>query len=382
MKTERFDISIIGGGPAGAACAIYLSGLGFDVCLVEKKKFPREVICGEFLSGEVFRNLNEMSLTDEFYRLNPNPIKSVRFIFDDERESASPLNFPAYSLKRSTFDNFLINAAENKGVNIFQPAEVKEIIESSNIYILKIKREGEEELQISSRILAAAYGKQNILDKSLGRKFAGTKSNFYGVKFHLDKSNFKYFEDSEIRMHSSPGVYCGLNAVDGNTVNVCFLRYIKNNFQPSRDFLSGYIAGSRSLNKMFHPGYDKIIKSLPLWGTGNIYFGKKRPVEKGIFMVGDAAGMIAPLTGDGIGMAFQSAKLFAEITAYLHHGKITRNKAEELYTSKWNSLFRRRILVSSIIQKMLMNDSYRIAAKYLLSLHAGILPGLIKITRG
>ena len=48
---------------------------------------------------------------------------------------------------------------------------------------------------------------------------------------------------------------------------------------------------------------------LLIFGTGNIYFGKKNLVENGIYMVGDASGIIAPLSGDGIGMAFESAKI-------------------------------------------------------------------------
>ena len=75
MKSN-FEIGIIGGGPAGSAAAAYLAGYGFDVCLFEKKSFPRETLCGEFLSTEVIHFLKEINLFDEFISLNPNKIKS------------------------------------------------------------------------------------------------------------------------------------------------------------------------------------------------------------------------------------------------------------------------------------------------------------------
>ncbi len=382
MRTENHDIAIIGGGPAGAAYAIYLSGLGIDVCLVEKKKFPREVICGEFLSGEVIESLAEMNLTDNFFSLSPNQIRSVKFIFDDKGTAASTLSFPAYSLRRSTFDYFLLNAAKQNGTNIIQPAEVKEICRDGKIFKMKIKRQEGDEVQISSAILAAAYGKQNVLDKYLERSFTGVRTNYYGVKFHIDKRLFKHFEDSEIRMYSSPGVYCGLNAVDNNMVNLCFLRNRRDNSESSKDFLYNFISRIKSLEELFYPSYEQELKSISKFGTANIYFGKRQKVENGVFMIGDSAGMIAPLSGDGIAMAFQSAKLLAVISMDIINGKIKRNKAEELYSSEWNYLFRKRKFAASIIQKIILNNPYRNAIKYFVKFNDSILPDLIKITRG
>ena len=59
------DVAIVGGGPAGSATALYLRRRGYDVCLFEKKGFPRETVCGEFLSNEVTESLTELGLMDE-----------------------------------------------------------------------------------------------------------------------------------------------------------------------------------------------------------------------------------------------------------------------------------------------------------------------------
>ncbi|MHB1688558.1 MAG: hypothetical protein ACYCVH_14490 [Ignavibacteriaceae bacterium] len=69
----------------------------------------------------------------------------------------------------------------------------------------------------------AAYGKQNILDKTLNRSFAGQKSFLNGIKFHLPKSGLKNILPNEIRIYVSNGIYCGVNEVDNDTITLCFL---------------------------------------------------------------------------------------------------------------------------------------------------------------
>ena len=80
MNKNIFDIIVIGGGPAGSSAAMLLSKKGFSIALIEKKVFPREVLCGEFISKEVTEFLEDNSLFEDFLKLNPNPLTSFRFI--------------------------------------------------------------------------------------------------------------------------------------------------------------------------------------------------------------------------------------------------------------------------------------------------------------
>jgi len=123
----QHEIAVIGGGPSGSTAAIYLAEFGFDVCLIEKKIFPREILCGEFLSREVVNNLKELNLFSSFLNLKPNPISSFA-MFYDKKEISTQLDFQAYGLKRSGFDNLLLMNAKAKGVKVYQPYEVSEII--------------------------------------------------------------------------------------------------------------------------------------------------------------------------------------------------------------------------------------------------------------
>jgi flavin-dependent dehydrogenase len=102
MKAIEYDIAIIGGGPAGSAAGLYLSSAGFNTCLIERKKFPREVLCGEFLSGEVSLLLKELNLFEKFLSLNP--VKISRFNGLENNQHLTLIFQPCF--KRSCSTNY------------------------------------------------------------------------------------------------------------------------------------------------------------------------------------------------------------------------------------------------------------------------------------
>ncbi len=381
MINIDYEIIIVGGGPAGAMASIYLANLGFNVCIIEKKIFPRETLCGEFLSKEVIESLIDVNLFDGFLSLNPNPIKSFRFVNGGGKEFSSSLNFPAFGLRRSVLDNFLLKSAKEKGVSIFQPCEVKEILYDGHFYTLIIKAENTQSKMLRAKNVVAAYGKQNNLDKSLGRKFINHQSNLNGIKFHVKKGNLPNFCSEEIKIFAGEGIYCGLNAVDDDLITICFLEKRNNHGISSREHLNKFITETESFRKIFSAGHEELFRTLPVLGTGNIFFGQKKLVENGIFMIGDAAGVIAPLAGDGIGMAFQSAKLISNILYELVKGNLTKNEAEKIYNRQWNEKFRKRLLLASIIQNIILKNILRNAGVGLINLFPQSLSLLINCTR-
>jgi len=379
MILKKFDISIIGGGPSGSSAGILLSKRGYSVAIIEKKSFPREVLCGEFISKEVVEFLKVNILYEEFQGLKPNPITAFRFTCENGKELCSELEFPAYGIKRSKLDNFLLNKAGVNGAEIFQPAELKEIQKETEGYLLKIKSGEQDEITLNSKIIIAAYGKQNILDKKLGRDFSIQKSGLNGVKFHIDKVHFNSFDSEEIRVYTGRDIYCGLNAVDDNIVTLCFLAK-KNKIQYSpKEIILQLSRENKKFSALLKDDFFDYIDKLPVYGTGNIYFGKRDIVNEGIFDIGDAAGVIAPLVGDGMGMAVQSASLLSEI---LVRNKLVQRKSGEEYEKEWRQMFLRRISLAGIIQKSVLNNSFRIPCINLVSLFPGVLSAIIKYTRG
>jgi len=381
VEHNKFEITIIGGGPAGSTAAVFLSEIGFDVCLVEKRKFPREVLCGEFLSKEVIEIIKELNLYNEFLSLNPNYLKIFKLINDDGKEISSDLNFPAYGLKRSTFDNFLLNKVKKEKIHIYQPCRVNEILFNDNEYKLICSNQNSEQIEITSKNVIAAYGRQNILDKKLNRNFVNTKSHLNGVKFHLEKKYFKEFKKDEIKIFSGKDIYCGLNEVNDNIITVCFLENRKSNNLSPRENLIQFISESVNFKEIFDSDFEKSLLNSPIYGAGNIYFGKRKLVENGIYMLGDAARVIAPLVGDGIGMALQSAKLIANIFEKIKKNKISLSESYEFYHIRWNELFAKRIRTAALIQKLILMNYSRNLSIQLTKTFPQILSHLIQATR-
>ena len=342
----HFDVIIIGGGPSGSSAAIELAAGGMKVAIVEKKTFPREVVCGEFLSHEVTRAIREFDLYAEFLSLRPNSIKTFSFVPENGAQVVQPLGFEAWSLKRSLLDEMLLHKARTCGAMIIQPAEVISIEYLERGYGIRC-RTSQGERSFSADIVTAAYGKQNSLDKFLKRSFVSSCSGLSGLKYHLPKRVFKRFPNDEIQLFAAGGIYCGINRVNEEEATLCFLAESRGH---PKETLLRLMQKNKPFRAVFQDDLFSELRDLPPHGTGNIFFGKKELVKNGIFMIGDAAAVIAPLAGDGIGMAIESGQLLAQVLTKARRDGLKKQESEKLYVEGWGSLFKNRLRVASHIQ--------------------------------
>jgi flavin-dependent dehydrogenase len=352
MRSNDFDVVIIGGGPAGSVAGINLARAGINTAIIERKSFPRETLCGEFLSSEVSRHLKELNLFERFISLNPNPVTSFKLITRTGKVFDTTLPFTAYSLKRSVFDNFLLNEAGKSGVHVLQPAEVLSVSIDNSSFRLQLKTTDGYKT-ITAGYVIGAYGKSNLLDKQLKRNFSSHRSGFNAIKFHIKKELLSDICDPVIYIFSGRDIYCGINAVSDQEAVVCFL-YKKGalNETPSEKF-NKLLDENKKFSSVF---WNKIeISNMDLYGAGNIYLGKRELIKDGIMMIGDAAGMIAPVAGDGIGMAIQSAKTAAGIIRN-HFKENNRDKIYNIYRIEWVKLFSKRIYIANLIQNSILKN--------------------------
>jgi len=380
-KPFQHEIAIIGGGPAGATAASFLSSAGFDVCLFERKNFPRDVLCGEFLSAEVIDKIKELELYSDFLSLNPNRIDSFNFISKSGKNISAGFDFEAFALRRSNFDKMLLDKCNQNGTKVYQPSEVNSIVQSNNNFKISARTESDI-VNIEAKYVIASFGRQNKLDKILSRNFINNQSQLNGVKFHLNQNAFCNFKKNEIIIFSGSNIYCGLNKINGDKVTVCFLENRKTYDEPPRAKIIRNIKCNPLLAEMFTNDFEQQIQSKQIYGTGNIYFGSKEKFKNGVFFIGDAAGLIAPLAGDGIAMAMESGKLISEIIFDAGKHNMTLEQLAEVYESRWNTLFARRIRNSLLIQKILLNFTLTSNGFYFISIFPSLLKRLIKITRG
>ncbi|MCX6120693.1 MAG: FAD-dependent monooxygenase [Ignavibacteriales bacterium] len=381
MNEPQYDIAIIGAGPAGSTAANYLARAKFRTCIIERKSFPRETICGEFLSGEVTEILHELDLIKQFQLLRPNTLTAFRYSPEHSRSFRSALLFTAYTMKRGKFDAFLLDNARKAGAVVYQPATVEQLIKNGAQYQIALSIDGKQE-QITARYVIGAYGKNSPLDKTLQRDFLGSKSRLNGVKFHVPKRFMQNIPDHEIQIYTAQDMYCGVNAVDEETVTVCFLERHAPGGVPARERIIELIKLNKQFAEIVSGDFETSIESFPFYGTGDIYFGKKNIVENGIFMIGDASRVIAPLAGDGIGMAMQSAKVLASVIEEGRKKVMNDDTLAGIYQAKWNIHFRRRLYIAQRIQTMLLSQFGKKASEALLGGFPSLLSAAIEQTRG
>jgi flavin-dependent dehydrogenase len=229
-----------------------------------------------------------------------------------------------------------------------------------------------------AEIVIGAHGKRSRLDLSMNRIFTQKRSPFVGVKYHVKTD----FPSDLIALHNFAGGYCGVSNIEEGKSNICYLMH--------RDGLKQY----KSINVfqesvMFQNPHLKTLfeKSDFLFSSpetiNEISFETKSPVEDHILMVGDAAGMITPLCGNGMAMAIHAAKISSEcIIRYCREKTYTRQMLEQDYTQTWKRKFAGRLWRGRQVQRLFGHDWASSFAVSLLRYSTPVANLIVKNTHG
>jgi flavin-dependent dehydrogenase len=378
---ERFDTVVVGGGPAGSVAATSIASCGYHVALLEKLCFPRETLCGEFLSEEVDRVISEMGLQREFQALRPNPLRSFKLLPQRSSPVRAPLGFTAYGVRRGAFDSMLLDAARRGGVSVIQPAEATAIERDRRGFVVRY-RYGRDQHTCHAAWVIAAYGKSSFLHKQLGRTFAGKRTGFIGFKYHVPQGLIENLGNDEIAIALGPRGYCGISRVDSDAVTVCALERREKGNVSTHEYLRALARVNPHFGRVVTAPALAIVPTLPVNGTGNLYFGHREIAVNGVLMVGDAAGMIAPLAGDGISIAMQQGRLIGRLFAEVRPHPAGWKSFSNLYRRESERMFAPRKRLALLCQHIAMSDAMRPAITPLLSLAPGLLAAAIERTRG
>jgi flavin-dependent dehydrogenase len=284
-------------------------------------------------------------------------------------------------MKRGTFDRMLLESARSHGVAIIQPADVESVIRLKDGFELRC-RTPDGPQAIRGRWAVGAYGRSSSLDKQLKRPFAGTRTGLNGVKLHIPAMMLTEVRSDEILICTGPGMYCGINHVDGGSVTICFLERRRGDSRNSRERIGELGGANASFARIMTPDALGAVGRAAIHGSGNIYFGPRDVVANGMFMVGDAARVIAPVAGDGIGMAFQGAQLLGRIFRDERRTPKGRDVLERRYRREWGDLFRARLRTALLVQQVLLSPQLRRFALPLLRTAPALLRTALAMTRG
>jgi menaquinone-9 beta-reductase len=344
-----YDVAITGGGLAGLTLAIQCADAGYSVILFEKEQYPFHKVCGEYISMESYQFLERCGVDLQQYRVPHIDILNLTDVGGHSYSFTLPLG--GFGISRFTLDNALYQIAISKGVEICANTKVTDIT-YNNFFTLQTTAG-----IFTSKVAAGAFGKRSNLDVKWKRNFTTQKpdklNNYVGVKYHI-----KYdFPSNTIALHNFKNGYCGISNIEKDTCCLCYLTTADNLKQHNNSIPqmeTQLLWQNPALKTIFTNA--TMLYNEPL-AISQISFAKKQQVENHVLMIGDAAGSITPLCGNGMSMAMHAGKLaFEQINNYLK-GTITQQNMENNYTANWQQQFSRRLWIGRNVQRLFGNNT-------------------------
>ncbi|MGH2566465.1 MAG: NAD(P)/FAD-dependent oxidoreductase, partial [Ginsengibacter sp.] len=252
-----------------------------------------------------------------------------------------------FGVSRFCIDNELKKIAIKNGVTILEETKVSNLIFNDELFETEYGSD-----KISSAVVASCFGKRSNLDVKWSRNFIkrkpGKLNNYIGIKYHV-KTDFAF---DTIALHNFKNGYCGISKIEGENYCLCYLttaQNLKENKNSIKEMEKNILFKNPFLKKIFSE--SEFVFKEPVT-ISQISFDKKSQVENHVLMIGDAAGMITPLCGNGMSMAMHSSKIAAEYIHLFLNKAISRNEMENLYTNKWKYEFEKRLRNGRMIQKL------------------------------
>ncbi|WPP49245.1 NAD(P)/FAD-dependent oxidoreductase [Catalinimonas niigatensis] len=359
-KHDDFDVIIVGAGPAGCICALQLAGKGLKIALIERAVFPRDKICGDALSPDVINQLKliDVSLSQGFLQsVRKKDVNSIRFVAPNYKHLdfhfTNP-NHPAsagYIAKRLDFDNFLFNQIKGLGdITIFEDHQVEQLENLENEVLVRTDKR-----RFSASIVVGADGAQSVVNRQLTNNKVDRDHYCAGVRQYFEGIDELHQTDCiELHFYKEllPGYFWIFSLPNGQAnVGIGMLSSeVSRQKINLKEKLTDIIQHHLHVKHRF-----KDAKPLEAIQGFGLPIGSRKVACSGhrFLLLGDAASLIDPFTGEGIGNAIRSGRIAADHLLKAFEQKrfdadFNIRYDREIYRRMWTEL-----RVSRSMQKML-----------------------------
>lgn len=364
----KYDALIVGAGPAGATAAQLLARAGWRVALAEKSEFPRQKVCGEYLSPTNYALFRDLGVLEEFLARAGPEVRRVELVVKSETVSAGMPEFKGdfgawgRALGRDTLDALLARRAAEAGAELWQPWAAVGVRREGPRFVTSLQsKETKETKEVESEVVVTAHGSWGVgplptqVPKQTPRPtdLFAFKTHFRGAGLAADVMNMLVF----------PGGYAGMVNTDAGLLSYSFcirrdrlaeVRRGGEARQPAESAQEYVLAACPAVRALL----DGATRAGAWLSVGPLRPGLRRRHDAGLFSVGNSAGEAHPTIADGISMALQSAWLLARRLGERGEGPLTPRRLEEagrLYDRDWLRAFRLRILAAELFARLSLN---------------------------
>ena len=378
-QNQKSKIVIVGGAVAGASVAIRLANSGFQVCLIERERFPRQKLCGEFVTPECLGHFRALGVLDEMLASGGTDLTETVFYAPNGRSVAVPSEWfstggAALGISRAEMDFQLLNRARNLGVEVFEETQAIGLLEENGeICGITAKTNDGKKFEIAADLTIDASGRAAVLATFAKKSQIGKNNNqktikneqirkrLVGFKAHLRNSKI---ERGRCEIYFFPGGYGGLNRVENDLANHCFLidaRVVRKFGGNADRIVREVVFKNRRAEEMLETAetaHDWLAVSVDSFGRKNL-----APARR-LLAIGDAGAFIDPFTGSGMLMALESAEIAARA---IIENSPDFEKISAVYQNLHQTKFSRRLRVCSVLRRAAFLPNLAATAIYALS---------------
>lgn len=346
-KHLKYDVIIVGGGLAGLTNAIILSKAKVRVLVIEKKTYPFHKVCGEYVSNEVKPFLQKLGVN--FTKLDTAEINNLRISAPNGKSIHAKLDTGGFGISRYKLDYHLYKLALKEGAEILLNSRVEKISFKEDKFNVIINNDHTFE----AKLVIGSYGKRDLLDNYLKRSFAGGRTGYMAVKYHVKTD----YPRDEVGLYNFKDGYCGISKIEDDLYCLCYLTKRGNmkHFKTIPEMEEKILFKNPWIKWIFRQSTFLFEKPYVI---NEISFAPKKLVENHILMCGDSAGLITPLCGNGMSMAIHGAKILCDTIINLQVLKkdtihlTARMMLENQYQKAWKHQFHQRLYTGRIIQNI------------------------------
>ncbi len=340
-----YDLIIVGAGPAGCAAAITAVRGGARVLLLERGRFPRHKVCGEFVSAESLDLLHNLLASDQRHLVSAAPRIARGRIFADDAELEAEIRPPAASITRFNMDSALWDSCNQSGVEVCAECTV-DAVEGAGPF--KVTTRGE---CFHGKALINATGRWSNLTSSATRaevnRAGVNKERWVGVKAHFREPS----APASVDLYFFDGGYCGVQPVrlaeqngSGVVINACAM--VRADIATTLEEVLQCHPGLRERSRGWEPMMAPV-------STSPLVFHEPEPVQAGMLQTGDSATFVDPFIGDGISLALRSGALAAECLTPFFRGESSLEQAKAEYCGLYKQRLAPIFRASSWLRRML-----------------------------
>lgn len=308
-NSEQFDVVICGAGPAGTTCALALGASGLKVALLDKSTFPRDKICGDAIAAYVPKVLNTIdpkyakAIGDFTQR---EKVNCVRIVAPNEKAVDLKFSESGFISARLNFDNFLFDlAAQLPNVKTFLSTPLNDVkISPTGVTI-----DAGENLKLQAKLLIGCDGANGIVAKKLTNNKLDLKHHSGAVRAYY--KNVSGIPSSTFELHFLKDIlpgYFWIFPLPGNMSNVG-LGLLSETISEKKINLRNEMQRIIETVPYIKERFEKAELLDEIRGYGLPLGSRKVTISGDNFMLcGDAAALIDPATGEGIGQAMVSGR--------------------------------------------------------------------------